>query len=100
MTTLNFPIPRPAASVQKHTNVITISDEELNRLGVNTSAKKAVYRSIAADSLKHESTIIRYTGLDEVTVCKALADLMHSGLVRRAVAPLGGLLGPFETIRK
>lgn len=99
MTTLTFPLPRPAAP-EKAKRVAAVTDADLDRLGIKDKAQRIIYRAVSADSLKHEITVIRHTGLDERTVCKALADLMHNGHVRRAVPSIGALTGAFETIRK
>lgn len=100
MTTLTFPVPRPAASKPVKRAAAIVTEADLDRLGIKDKAQRIIYRAISTDSLKHESTVIRHTGLDERTVCKALADLMHNGHVRRAVPSIGALTGPFETIRK
>lgn len=93
-TTIDFPL-RGAELVRKRPNVVRISDEELERLGIKDTAQKAVYRAISDNEFKYEGKIARHTGLDAINVTKALRGLMGADHVRRAASsPLGGV-GPF-----
>jgi hypothetical protein len=78
---------------------VTVSDKEFTRLGINTKAQKAVYAAIKAQPLRHEASVAKAAGLDELTATRALHDLEHLHLIRRGAAPFGGLAA-FETIEK
>lgn len=99
MTTLTFPVPRPAASQPVQKSSVRISEQEFSRLGITTEAQRAVYKAIKAQPLKHEASVAKAAGLDELTTVRALHGLEHLHLIRRGSAPFGGLAA-FEVIEK
>lgn len=94
-TTIDFPI-RGSELVRKRPNIVRISDEELERIGIKDVAQKAVYRAISDNCFKQEGKIVRATGLNSIVVSNALSALMGANHVRRAASsPLTGV-GAFE----